>query len=294
MKASITWPESVSARLIILGLGSIAIVALVWVLVPVLPDGIDWRLTYRPATLALLSFHNPYAPEVARDAPFAAATWGLLPLIPLAILPLKVGRTILLLISLISFAYSAKKLGANRFGILLFLLSPPVLFCLLNGNIDWIPILGFILPPQIGLFFIMVKPQIGIAVAVYWLFQAWRQGGIRPVVKVFLPVSIALLASFGLYGLWPLQSTQVLTIAQRYNTSFWPISIPIGLALIVAAIRLKQAKLAMAASPWLSPYVLFNSWSGALAALSSQTLKLAAVVLGLWLVILIVAVHSLL
>jgi hypothetical protein len=155
---------------------------------------------------------------------------------------------------------------------------------LLKGNIDWIPILGFVLPPQIGLFFIIVKPQIGFVVAIYWLFQAWRQGGIKPVVRIFFPASMALLASFGLFGLWPLQASQVLTIAQGYNTSFWPISIPIGLALLVAAIRLKQVKWAMAASPCLSPYVLFSSWSGALAALSSQTLELASVVLGLWLV----------
>jgi hypothetical protein len=248
MKASDTWSEARQARSIIFGLVFIALIALVWVMAAMLPDRIDWRPTYRPAALALLSFHSPYAPEVAREAPFAAAAWGLLPLIPLALLPLKFRRAILLLASLIFFAFSAKKLGANRVGVALFLLSPPVIHCLLNGNIDWIPILGFVLPLQIGLFLITVKPQIGFAVAIYWLFQTWREGGIEPVVKTFLPVSMTLLASFGLFGLWPFQTTRVLTIAQDYNASLWPISIPIGLVLIVLAIRLKQAKWAMAAS----------------------------------------------
>lgn len=285
MKASIAWLESTPARLITLGLVSITLVALVWVMAVVLPDGIDWRLTYRPAALALLSFHNPYAPEVAHEAPFVAAAWGLLPLIPLALLPVKIGRAVLLLISLVSFAYTAKRLGANRVGIALILLSPPVVHCLLNANIEWIPLLGFVLPPQIGLFFIAVKPQTGFAVAIFWFYQAWRQGGIHAVVKTFLPVTLAFLASFALFGLWPLQTTQVLAIAQNFNASLWPLSIPIGMALIVASIRLRQAKWAMAASPCLSPYVLFHSWSAALVALSGQTMELAAVVAGLWAVI---------
>jgi len=285
MNASIAWLETRKTHPISLGLGFIFIITLVWIMAAVLPDGIDWSKTYRPATLALLSIHNPYGLDVAREAPFAAAAWGLLPLIPLALLPVKVGRAVLLLVSLISFAYSAKKLGANHVGITVFLLSPPVMHCLLNGNIEWIPILGFVLPPQIGLFFITVKPQAGFAVAIYWLFQAWREGGLRLVVKTFLPVSITLAISFVLFGFWPFQSIQVLPIAQNFNASVWPASIPVGLALIVAAIRLKQPKWAMGASPCLSPYVLFHTWSSALVALSGQTLELAAAVVGLWLVV---------
>jgi len=59
----------------------------------------------------------------------------------------------------------------------------------------------------------------------------------------------------------------------------------VGLALIVAGVRRNEAKWTMAASPCLSPYVLFNSWGSALVALSGQTLELAAAVTGLWIVV---------
>ena len=38
----------------------------------------------------------------------------------------------------------------------------------------------------------------------------------------------------------------------------------------------------MAASPFLSPYVAYNSWSGVIAALLPRKLELSLVILGMW------------
>jgi len=252
-----------------------------------LPLGIDWRDTYRPAALAMISGRNPYAIEVAPDAPFFAAPWGLLPLIPMAILPLEVGRAVLLMVSLISFAYTAKRLGAGKIGVVAFLLSPPVMHCLLNANVEWLPLLGFVLPPQIGLFFIAVKPQTGFAVGLFWLYEAWRDGGWSQVGRRFAPVTIALLLSFIPYGLWPLGFGGVLGFARDFNASLWPMSIPIGLTLIVTALRRHKITYAMPASPCLSPYVLFHSWSSALVALAAHTPEMVTAVVGLWVLVII-------
>ena len=110
---------------VMMGLAGLVILILLLVMTITLPPGIDWRLTYRPATLALLRGGNPYALEVSPQAPFFAAPWGLLPLIPLALLPVEVGRALLLVISLAAFAYTAKKLGAGVVAMVAFLLSPP-------------------------------------------------------------------------------------------------------------------------------------------------------------------------
>jgi len=249
--------------------------------------GIDWELTYRPATLAMLRGQNPYAVSVAPDAPFFAAPWGLLPLIPMAVLPQAVGRALLLVVSFASFAYTAKKLGAGLIGVAAFLLSPPVVHCLLNANIEWIPLLGFVLPPQIGLFFISVKPQTGFAVGIFWLIEAWRAGGWRQVVKTFAPVSVALLLSFAVYGPWLFRVGNVMGLAQQFNASLFPMSIPVGLVLLVAAIRRRNITLAMPASPCLSPYVLFHSWSSAVVALSAYTIEMVTASVGLWIVVII-------
>lgn len=272
---------------VILGLLVIIFVSLVAVISSTRLSGIDWQDTYRPATLAMLQGRNPYALEVAPEAPFFAAPWGLLPLVPLALLPLEVGRAVLLLVSLISFAYTARRLGAGRIGVAAFTLSPPVMHCLLNANMEWMPLLGFILPPQIGLFLISVKPQTGFAVGIFWLFAAWRKGGWREVVYTFAPVTIALLLSFVLYGPWLFKVGGVLGIATNFNASLWPLSIPIGLTLIVTAIRKKEIRFAMPASPCLSPYVLFHSWSSALVALAGHKMELITAVIGLWIVVIL-------
>jgi len=274
-----------SRRYLVIGGAALTLIAVVIGLSRLLPPSIDWRLTYRPAALALLRGHNPYAADVAPDAPFAAAPWGLLPLIPLAVLPLEIGSALLLLTSLAAFALAARWLGAGPVALGAFVLSPPVVHCLLNGNIEWLPLLGFSLPPQIGLFFIAVKPQTGFAVGLFWLVEAWRGGGPRQVLRVFAPATAAMLGSLLLFGPWPFHLNDLLIIAHRFNASLWPTSIPVGLVLIVTAVRQRRIEYAMPASPCLSPYALFHSWSSALIALSAHPVEMVTAMIGLWVLV---------
>ena len=144
------------------------------------------------------------------------------------------------MVSITAFVFAAIRMGGSPVAVTIFLLSPPVIHCLLNANLDWMPLVGFVLPPWIGLFLIAVKPQMGSVLAVFWLIEAWRQGGLSKVVKDFAPVTISLAASFVIFGAWPLNSIRVLSYSQGWNASLWPISVPIGLALTVAAIRLRR------------------------------------------------------
>lgn len=245
-----------------------------------LPEAIDWHIAFRPAALTLLSGQSPYNVPGYFNAP-----WALLPLIPFAILPEHIGRGFLAAISLAVFGFTAFKMGATRLTIPFILLSPPVLHGVLNGNIDWLATLGFIMPPQIGIFFVSIKPQIGVAVGVFWLIEAFRVGGIREVVRVFGPFSIALGMTFLLFGFWPLRFERELDL--WWNASLWPMSIPAGLVLLVTAVRTRHAEFSMGASPLLSPYVLFHSYVGALLALSSLQWETMTAVIGLWILIVI-------
>lgn len=274
------------------GLATLALAlfgVLAWQLALAAPEplGIDWRLTYRPAALALMSGANPYDPAVAPEAPFFAAPWGLLPLLPFAFLPAEIGRGFIMFGGLLVFAAVAYRLGASPGAMALFLLSPPVVHCIVNANIEWIPLAGLVLPPPVGLFFLAVKPQTGFAVGVFWLFEAWRAGGPRRVLWTFTPVTAALLLSFALYGLWPLRLGSALTFGHAFNASLWPLSIPVGLALLVTAVQRRRVEWAMPASPCLSPYVLFHAWSVAVAALIRQPLQLLVAVASLWVVTLL-------
>jgi hypothetical protein len=256
------------------------LLVLSFLLAPIVPSAVDWRTTFRPATLALLSGESPYGRFYLVHAP-----WTLIMLALPALLPEAVGRVLLIFCGLISYTFIAHRLKAKPIAIVFLLLSPLVMHMLLNGNIDWLASLGFILPPQFGLFFISIKPQVGIAVAPFWLVDAWRLGGWKLVLKIFAPFTIVLLLSFGIFGFWPIYSFSYRVSEVWFNASLWPMSIPVGLALLVASIRKRKIVYAMAASPCLSPYALFYSWTGALLAIVSSTPETIAAVIGLWILV---------
>lgn len=247
-----------------------------------LPFGIDWHLTFRPAALAVWAGRSPYSVEI-----FGLAPWGIVPFLPFALLPENIGRGALFVLSLGVFAWAAYRLGAKPLALGAFLFSPPVLNDLLNTNVNWLVLLGFTLPPQFGLFLVLIKPQVGAGVAVFWLAEAWRKGGWRETVRVFGPTALALGLSFLLFGFWPTRSLHVFATSQTWNASLWPASLPVGVVLLVAALRQRQIRYAFGAAPCLSPYVLLHAWSGALLALAPAQAEMLAGVAGLWGLVLI-------
>jgi hypothetical protein len=86
-----------------------------------------------------------------------------------------------------------------------FLISPPVLHCLSNANVDWMPLLGFALSLHFGVFLIVIKPQVGFTVGLFWLIGTWQRGGIKQALYVLGPVTIGLTALVAVLGLWPLR-----------------------------------------------------------------------------------------
>lgn len=238
-----------------------------------IPVGRDWLDYYRPASLALLSGISPYT-----IPGFLSPAWVLLPLIPLALLPANLGFAILFLVTLASFCYIGYRLSAGLFSLTLFLLSPPVIICASQGQIDGLASLGFILPPQIGLFFVLAKPQIGIAYACFLFICSWREGGLRHMLKVFTPLVLALSLTFLAYGFWPLEARNLLE-PTSWNMSLWPYGIPVGLGLLTLAIRKNKKRYAIPASPFFAPYLTWHTWSVALlGVLHNNGVTLVAVV----------------
>jgi hypothetical protein len=174
-----------------------ALVAFTWSF----PMGADWSIYFRPAALQMIRFQTPYSIEGFYNPP-----WTLLPLIPFALLPERLGGMVISFFTLLGYGYAAYRMGARPLTLAILLTSPPALMAVYNANVEWLAVLGFILPPYLGLFFVMMKPQIGAGVALFWLIQAFRSGGIRQVLVVFSPVTIAFLLSFLIFGLYPMNS----------------------------------------------------------------------------------------
>lgn len=158
---------------------------------------------------------------------------------------------------------------------------PQVIAGSFAANVDWIAILGFLLPPQIGLFFVLLKPQIGLGVAIFWFVEAWRRGKIKEVVKVFAPVTLAYILSFIIFGFWPARYLEL--PESVWNTSMFPYSIAIGLVLLGLAIKNRSLNYSITASPLLSPYVAWYTWPVSILGLLPSQVSVWLAVAGLWL-----------
>jgi len=256
------------------------LVILSFIIAPLIPPGIDWSTVFRPAAKEVLHFRSPFNVDGFFNPP-----WAAMALIPFAMLPEQVGRVFLIFTGLIAYAYIAYKLGGSKWAIIAIVLSPPVMHNMLNGNIDWLALLGLVMPPQLGLFFITMKPQIGAAVAAFWLVESWRMGGYRQTIKVFWPITVATIISFLFYGLWPLRARVEVNL--WWNASLWPVSLPVGLVLLVTSLRKRDVSYAMGASPCFSPYILFHSWVIAVYAIVRSTPETITAVIGLWALVII-------
>jgi hypothetical protein len=245
------------------------------------PDALDWYQVFKPAAQALAIGNNPY--EIPR---FFNPPWTVIPLIPIAFLPTGLDLWVLSLVTLIVLAVTTYLLGGNEIAIAAILFSLPAIFGLSNGNIDWLAVLGFVLPPSLGLFFVVIKPQIGFGVVVFWLFRSWERGGWLEVGRTFTPITVVTLLSFLIYGLWPLRTINV----EPYGyAGFWPWSIPVGVILLGLAVWKREKVYAIGSSPWLAPHLEFHSWIGPLFALVRVPKILVAIVVAMWIVVVIVS-----
>jgi hypothetical protein len=216
-------------------------------------EGVDWQI-FRSATLHLLESGNPYL-----EPQFYNPPWILIPLIPLVFLPFKIGFALLMVLNVATYSYLLIKFGANIITALVLLLSPFVMVALTSGQIDFIAVIGVLLPPQIGLIFVLSKPQTCGLISIIWLIQAWKKGRWREIITVFLPVSILFLISFIIFGFYPLNYKNLTGNNVSWNSSFWPFSIPLGLWLLYKSIKKNKLNYAFPATPLLSPYFAYHS-----------------------------------
>ncbi|HTP01346.1 MAG TPA: hypothetical protein VMJ64_08235 [Anaerolineales bacterium] len=236
----------------------------------------DWHFTFYPAVVYLLHGQNPYQVATLHNP-----VWALLPLVPFALFGETAGGWLFAIFSLFTYGFVAYRLKARPWALAAFLLSPPVLNSLILGNIDALILWGFLLPAPIGLFLVLAKPQLGIGIAIYWGYVAWKEGRMRKLVITFLPVTIFFCASFAIFGNW-LASRGDDVVAAYWNASLFPWSVPAGIMLLYLGLKYLKQRMAIASSPLLSPYVSFGSYSVALVGLLGTELWMITTVVALW------------
>jgi hypothetical protein len=241
--------------------------------------GIDWRETYYPAARAALDGRNPYeAAPTFRNVP-----WTLIPMLPLALFSERASGALYFIFTLALYALTGVKLKASRTALVAFLLSSPVAYGLRMLNVDALALVGFFLPPQIGMFFVLMKPQMSVAMIPFWIFETWREKGGKSLLPTFGPAALATILSLVVFGTSSIGRSNDL-LHSEWNASLWPWAFPIGFALAILSIRNRRKDQAMAASPFLSPYLAYHSWVSVLAGLMKRDVELILVVIGMWLV----------
>jgi hypothetical protein len=263
---------------------AIVIVLIVAVITsPFIVSGIDWVTSLRPATLAFLRLENPYQVEGTFNPP-----WLFILLAPLAILPENMGGGILLWLNLVTWIVIARKFSnGNILKVMAVLTFPFVVNGLLARNVDFLVMWGLLLRPEFAVFFLAIKPQVGGAAILFLALQAYKEGGVKKLLRLFAAPSLLFLLSILAYGPWPFHMTTTLDLpwnASPIKILGWP-SILIGLALFIAAVRNTDTKdgmnVSMASTPFFSPYVGSQSWVAVLPALIKTNLLYAVWVL-LW------------
>jgi len=233
-----------------LGLGALLLLA-AW-LASFVPNA-DWSGTYDAAARGFLHGHSPYEQPLFVNPP-----WAVLVLAPFALFPPNLARGLILVCSLASLIYVAWRLRAPWLAMAAVLLSPTAVASLLAANLDALVLLGMFLLPTWGLFVLLIKPQIGLGVAIYHLVETWRTSQFVGVLRAFAPILLASVVAAFLFPAWI--DRMVHKPANVWNRSLFPYGVPIGLFFLWLSLRTRNAYFALASTPFFAPYLTFPTY----------------------------------
>ncbi len=234
----------------------------------------DWIGAFAPAIRVWLAGGNPYSVPG-----FYSPVWVLVLLAPLAYLPTVWGQVAVMGLGFVAFGACLIKTHTSRLNTFLFMASSPAMFAIVVGNIDWLPMLALWAPAPVGIFIALLKPQTGMGLAAYWAVEIWRREGIKGLITQAAPPVVLVAAPIAVYGL---PDYSALTNAPWNISLAFPFLAPLGVGLVVYALRRHNPIWTMPASLTLTPYLSYGSLSGLLFALTPCRLALPLAVVALW------------
>lgn len=213
----------------------------------------DWYATYDPAVRGIFKGQSPYEQPLYVNPP-----WAVVLLAPLALFPPYLARGLILVASALAIFYTSWRLRAPRLAVIALFLSPTALGSLLAGNLDALVQLGLFLPPAWGLLILMIKPQIGFGVALYYLTEAWRNNKFVGILRMFAPLIIACTMAAIVFPVWV--ERIIGKPANVWNRSLFPYGLPIGIFFMYLAITRRNVFFSLAAAPFFAPYLTFYTY----------------------------------
>jgi hypothetical protein len=269
--SQLPWKKTLLAVLVFL-----ALTAAFWFMPYQLGD--DWDIYHEAATRMLHGIPF-YGTDLIHGNYYYNPPWMAVALLPVGVLPTKVGWSIMAVLTLLCLLLLARRFELRPAKLALLALSPPVLYTILHGQVDVLLLAAFLLPSEWRPIVALTKPQVTLALLFGAELKNWKR-------TLLVTGGIAAL-SFALFGNWlvPLlqQPRPFITSGHNYFLGLWPMLVPVAVGLVLIGMRRKDLRWLMAASPFFSPYVATSSLAGVwFAACSALTTWQAALVLVSW------------
>lgn len=224
------------------------------------PVGVDWQHAYFSAADHLA---QPY-----QDTSFAGVVWVFFWL-PHIFLPLKIGNAINFILHIIILLAIIYRYQGGWKAILLTFTSVLFLDLVRTNNVDWVPLLAFLLPPMWGLPFLASKPQVLGGAALVW----WKKSGFS--WKFLLPLISVAILSFLVWGNWLAEGFASNPQNTAWNFAPFPLGVPLGLYILYQAYQQEDEILGASATPLLVPYFAPYSLVSLLVLLACRYPKMA-------------------
>lgn len=229
-----------------------------------LPGGDDWQ-TFYGAGQRVLHGEPLYGSKITFSY-FYNPPWLALLFAPLAALPFRLGWGILTAFSILSITLLCRRWKMGTVKMIAVLLSPPMFYTILHGNIDAFLIGAVLLPREFWVIAAITKPQTTIALVAGALRANW--------VKTILITGGVFLLSLILFGNWPAvylaQPIELLNTSHNVFRNLWPYNILPGLVLVFIGWKQQDEKFLIGASPFFSPYAATSTLLGPLMLLISK------------------------
>lgn len=218
-------------------------------------QSMDWVVTFFPVS------KNPLDPYLNKF--FVNPPWTTVIIYPLHFFSEQLSLAINSSLNLVCIGLLVINRKGGIFSLFLTLTSFPFLSLLANGNIEWIPALGFIFQNMWGFVLLLCKPQSGILAGLNWFLQSRRK------YLFLLPTVLIVLGSFLLWGNWPVSIIANSSYMAKENIGLFndsispfPWAIPIGIGLIAYILKFRPKEsetLGVIATLCLMPYFVVHS-----------------------------------
>ena len=210
----------------------------------------DWEVFYL-ATKKIILRENPYT----LGSKYLNPPWLAIFIMPVVLFPIRLAWAIVAVVSLIIAMSITNRWGGGRLKMITTLLSPPVFYILLHGQIDLLIAGGVFLPRVLWPIVALTKPQVAIGL-VFGLKKS-------DLLKATLVTATIILISLLWLDLWPVALSEM--HKPRYESQnvlggLWPFQIVIAILLLVKGMEQKDERYLFASSPFFMPYAALSSY----------------------------------